>query len=83
MTCERRASVALIRSLVEFDTRRLFLREGSSSLFTYCTQVLHTVGRIVIQPDRTARAARRYPKVLEASNAATSHSLPFACSRRI
>jgi len=40
-SCERRASVALIRSLVEFDARRLYLREGCSSLFTYCTQVLH------------------------------------------
>jgi predicted transcriptional regulator len=38
---ERRASVALIRSLVEFDQRRLYLREGCSSLFAYCTQVLH------------------------------------------
>ena len=41
VTCERRASVSLIRSLMEFDTRRLYLREGCSSLFTYCTQVLH------------------------------------------
>ena len=38
---ERCASVALIRSLMEFDARRLYLREGCSSLFTYCTQVLH------------------------------------------
>src|SRR5918996_5914520 len=36
--CERRASVALIRSLIEFDARRLYLRESCSSLFTYCTQ---------------------------------------------
>ena len=39
--CERRASVALIRSLVQFDSRQLYLREGCSSLFTYCTHVLH------------------------------------------
>jgi hypothetical protein len=32
---ERRASVALIRSLVEFDARQLYLREGCSSLFTF------------------------------------------------
>ena len=50
--CERRSSVALIRSLVEFDARRLYLREGCSSLFTYCTQVLHLSEAIRIQPNR-------------------------------
>jgi hypothetical protein len=63
---ERRASVALIRSLVEFDTRRLYLREGCSSLFTYCTQVLHLSEGSAYNRIETARAARRYPNVLEA-----------------
>jgi hypothetical protein len=64
--CERRASVALIRSLVEFDSRQLYLREGCSSLFTYCTQVLHLSEGSAYNRIETARAARRYPKVLEA-----------------
>ena len=64
--CERRASVALIRSLIEFDARRLFLREGCSSLFTYCTQVLHLSEGSTYNRIETARAARRYPKVLAA-----------------
>ena len=38
---ERRATLALIRSLMEFDARRLYLREGCRSLFTYCRRVLH------------------------------------------
>jgi hypothetical protein len=38
---ERRATAVLIRSLMELDARRLYLSEGCSSLFTYCTQVLH------------------------------------------
>jgi hypothetical protein len=38
---ERSATVALIASLAEFDARRLYLGQGCSSLFTYCTQVLH------------------------------------------
>ena len=63
--CERRASVALIRSLVEFDARRLYLREGCSSLFTYCTHVLHLSEGSAYNRIETARAARRYPKVLE------------------
>lgn len=64
--CERRASVALVRSLVELDARRLYLREGCSSLFTYCTQVLHLSEGSAYNRIETARAARRYPKVLEA-----------------
>ena len=63
--CERRASVALIRSLVEFDSRQLYLREGCSSLFTYCTHVLHLSEGSAYNRIETARAARRYPKVLE------------------
>ncbi len=63
---ERRASVALIRSLVEFDTRRLYLREGCSSLFTYCTQVLLLSEGSAYNRIETARAARRHPNVLEA-----------------
>jgi hypothetical protein len=38
---ERGATAALIQSLMELDARRLYLREGCASLFTYCTQVLH------------------------------------------
>src|SRR5262245_42291930 len=63
---ERSASAELIRSLVEFDARRLYLREGCSSLFTYCTQVLHLSEGSAYNRIETARAARRYPKVLEA-----------------
>ena len=64
--CERRASVALIRSLMEFDTRRLYLREGCSSLFTYCTRVLHLSEGAAYNRIETARAARRFPKALDA-----------------
>jgi len=53
---ERRATVALIRSLVEFDARRLYLREGCSSLFTYCTQVLHLSEGSAYNRIETARA---------------------------
>ena len=37
---ERQATARLIASLSELDVRRLYLGEGCSSLFTYCTQVL-------------------------------------------
>ena len=63
--CGRRASVALIWSLIEFDARRLYLREGcphsSPTARRYCT-----CQRIGVQPHRSRVAARRYPKALGA-----------------
>jgi hypothetical protein len=66
VACERRASAALVRSLVELDSRRLYLREGCSSLFTYCTHVLHLSEGSAYNRIETARAARRFPEVLAA-----------------
>lgn len=62
---ERRATVALIASLVEFEARRLFLSEGCSSLFTYCTQVLHLSEHAAYERIEAARAARRFPVLLD------------------
>jgi HNH endonuclease len=63
---ERRATAALIRSLMELDARRLYLREGCSSLFTYCTQVLHLAEGAAYNRIEAARAARRFPLILDA-----------------
>ena len=62
---ERTAIARLIALLAEMDVRRLYLAQGYSSLFVYCTRSLHlsehaTYGRI-----EAARAARRFPIVLE------------------
>ena len=62
---ERHATARLIAALGELDARRLYLGEGCSSLFIYCTQVLHlsehaTYGRI-----EAARAARKWPAILD------------------
>jgi hypothetical protein len=62
---ERQATAQVIALLMELDARRLYLGEGYSSLFVYCTQVLHlsehaTYGRI-----EAARAARRFPVMLD------------------
>ena len=37
---ERQATATLVASLAEFDMRRLYLGQGCTSLFTYCTRVL-------------------------------------------
>jgi hypothetical protein len=62
---ERHATVHLIASLMELDARRLYLREGCSSLFTYCTHVLHLSEHAAYGRIEAARAARRFPTILE------------------
>jgi hypothetical protein len=61
---ERCATAQLIASLMELDTRRLYLAEGCASLFTYCTQVLHLSEHAAYGRIEAARAARRYPILL-------------------
>jgi hypothetical protein len=62
---ERHATVELLRLLAELDERRLYLGEGCSSLFTYCTQVLHLSEHAAYHRIEAARAARRFPVVLD------------------
>jgi hypothetical protein len=62
---EREATVALIAHLAVLEERGLYLREGCSSLFTYCTQVLHLAEYAAINRMEAARAARKYPVILE------------------
>jgi hypothetical protein len=61
---ERRATAALIRALMALDARRLYLGEGCSSLFTYCTRVLHLSEGGAYNRIETARASRRFPPIL-------------------
>jgi len=61
---ERRATAALIRALMELDARRLYLGEGYSSMFTYCTQALHLAEGAAYNRIETTRAARRFPMIL-------------------
>lgn len=63
--CEREATVSLIAHLAELDSRRLYLSEGCSSLFTYCTQILHLSEHAAYGRIEAARMARKFPVVLE------------------
>ena len=63
--CEREATARLIAALGELDDRRLYLAEGCSSLFTYCTQVLHLSEHEAYGRIEAARAARKWPIVLQ------------------
>src|SRR5688572_2593379 len=51
---------------MELDARRLYLREGCSSLFNYCTQVLHLAEGSAYNRIEASRAARRVPALLDA-----------------
>ena len=62
---ERTVTAHLIALLSEVDARRLYLGEGCSSLFTYCTQVLHLSEHAAYGRIEVARAARRFPVILE------------------
>jgi hypothetical protein len=61
---ERQATARLIAALGELDARRLYLGEGCSSLFTYCTQVLHLSEHAAYLRIEAARAARKWPGIL-------------------
>ena len=62
--CEQHATARLIAALAELDTRRLYLGQGCSSMFTYCTQVLHLAEHAAYNRIEAARAVRRFPAIL-------------------
>jgi hypothetical protein len=62
---ERQATAQLVAALAELDARRLYLGQGCSSLFTYCTQVLHLSEHAAYGRIEAARAARRFPAILD------------------
>ena len=62
---EQQATAQLIASLAELDARRLYLGEGCASLFAYCTRVLHLSEHAAYGRIEAARAARRFPSILE------------------
>lgn len=55
----------LIAHLAEMEHRGLHLDQGYSSLFTYCTQVLHLSESSAYRRIEAARAVRRCPLLLE------------------
>lgn len=75
---EREATATLIAHLTELDERRLYLDEGCSSLFTYCTQILHlsehaAYGRIVAARAVRGLASRRRTVRLHKSHGTPVH----------
>ena len=62
---ERNATARLIALLAEMDVRRLYLAQGYSSLFVYCTRALHLSEHASYGRIEAARAARKWPGILD------------------
>ena len=60
----RRVESELIAHIAEVDERRLYAREACSSMFTYCTEVLHMSEAEAYLRIRAARASRQHPELL-------------------
>jgi HNH endonuclease len=61
----RRLDAELIAHIGEVDERRLYAREACSSMFAYCTEVLHLSESEAYLRIAAARASRRHPVLLE------------------
>jgi hypothetical protein len=61
----RHLTADLLALIGECDARRLYLGEGCSSLFAYCTQVLRLSEHAAYHRIEGARAARQFPIILE------------------
>ncbi len=63
---ERAATARLIAHLAEVDARRLYLGQGSASMFTWCTSALRLSEHAAYARIECARLVRRLPAVLVA-----------------
>lgn len=62
---ERHSTASLLALLIEVERRRLHLARGHASLFAYCVRTLHFSEQAAYGRITAARAARRFPALLE------------------
>lgn len=62
---DRESTIELVASLAELDARGLYRGLGYSSLYAYCAQHLHLSEHEARTRMEAARAARRFPMVLD------------------
>lgn len=63
---ERDSTAALIGALREVDARRLYLAQGFSCMFFYCTRRLHLSEQAAYSRIEVARLSRGIPEILDA-----------------
>src|SRR4051812_2731376 len=68
---ERLATAALVSLLAEVDARRLYLSEGYSSMFAFCTRALRLSEPAAYARITAARACRRIPMIMALLEAGT------------
>src|SRR5262245_60311915 len=73
VTKDRLNTAELLLHLAEFDARGLHREDGYPSLFAYCVQVLRFSEDEAFKRIRAARAARRFPVILEALSQGQRH----------
>lgn len=62
---ERRSTADLLALLIEVERRGVYLPMGYSSLFAYCMRALHLSEQAAFSRITAARAARRFPTLLD------------------
>lgn len=70
---ERQTTARLVALLMELDARKLYAQQGCSSLFTYCTQVIHLSEHAAYLRIEAARSARKFPIILDRLAAGAVH----------
>ena len=65
MSLERQGHAQCLVYLAEVETRQLFLKEGFSSLFRFCTEVLGLSESSTSKRIQVARLSKKYPLVLD------------------
>ena len=61
---ERASTADVIAALAEVRSRELFLGEGYSSMFDYCTRALHFSEHAAYGRIEAAKLAKRFPTIL-------------------
>jgi hypothetical protein len=66
LTHERLTMAELLGVMAEVDARRLYAPAGYSSMFAFCVEKLHLSEDAAYKRIQAARAARRFPALLDA-----------------
>jgi hypothetical protein len=73
LSAEREATACLVAHLGEIDARRLYAAEAFGSMFEFCVEALHMAEGAAYNRIAAARAARRFPVILEMLAAGSVH----------
>src|SRR5258708_10846483 len=73
---ERTATAAVLAHIAEVDARRLYVPAGYPSMYAYCVEELRLSEDAAFRRIRAARAARRFPSLLELVAEGPLHPAP-------